>query len=658
MGIFLCAGARKEIKALYKKGERMKRRIFKQQPIKKKYNTDYRKIIYRNTRHRAGKAAMMLALCLLMGNILPVHGQEVKVPEAKTAEKEASVSETPRVVVTEIYHRHIGNASEKGGCYQTEIPHIHKGDEINGGACFGQEVKHMHQGDADLGTGCYTKPVLHTHQGNEGQEGACYKAVYHTHEDSCYKNEICTINYTIGDFLEKLTGNCITHGEVIFDRHSGTGTHQDCPVGEEALLFDLCPYCEEMLYSYHTYPVVICGIDTDLPTGYEKICGMEEGDIEGYDTECGLAEGQTEAYKRTCEKLVDGYERNCGLDEENPCGRLTVTNETDGEQEKVIVSVKFEDLSGGKLVPDKIPFVWYDENGNHIGNGDQIEVEKNGNYSVELKLQNRDVDESGLKSEILVDNVLEKIPDGGQETPSPSATPSSEKGGEASPTPEQTPSGGGSGEDDQDGGEDTPASIPSAAPAPAHVLDGENSEGEGTGGDSLDYGKPVKAFEDEDGAGLEKSESPTPKITLKKETTEKKAEEKMESAPAMPEVKKVSKIKGFFSHPAVRIVTVAAGTLLLLAGLVLLLLYLRKSVRLYNDDGEGRWGRLGRLVVRLEEEGYAVTISEKEEEKAYTNRYCIKPGLFRLGKGEQEIFVYKDTQRISVSLAKEMVVVL
>lgn len=650
----------------------MKKRIFKQQPIKNNFYKDHRKTIYRNRKHGTGKAAMLLIVSLLAGSIQPVHGREADVPASKVEKTEIAGAETvgtevmevggteaPRVVVTEIFHRHVGSTGVKGGCYQREIPHIHEGNEVDGGACFGKEVKHVHQGDAVSGTGCYTRPILHTHQGSEGNEGACYSAVYHTHENSCYKNEICTIRFNIGDLIESFTEECDTHGEVEFDRRSGTGSHKDCPVGEEELIFEYCPTCGPMSYSYHTYAVVICGVDDQQPIGYEKTCGMEEGDVEGYETGCSLEEGQTESYQRTCERKVDCYDRDCGLDEENPCGRLIVTNETNGKQEKVTISVKFEDLTGGKLVLAQDPFKWCNESGKSIGNGDQIEVEENGHYTVELKLQNRDVDESGLRSRVLVDNVLGKTSDAGQETPSPSASPSSEKGEEVSPSPEQTPSGGNSGVDGQDDKEDTPSPVPSAIPGSVPVLntDDGNSKEDGAEESSLNGRKAVKASE-QDEAEQKETERPSPRIAVKKKTTEKKLKEIMEPAPNLPEPKGVKRIKRFFSIPAVRIVTVAAGTLLLLAGLLLLLLYLRKSVRLYNDDGEGRWKYLGRLMVRLEEEGYAVTISEREEEKSYTNRYCIKPGLFRMGKGGQEIFVYKDNERASVSLAKEMVLVL
>lgn len=635
----------------------MKKRIFKQKKIKNSCNMDRRKVIYRNTRHRAGKAAMALVLSgLLAGVIWPAHGREALAGTASFSSK---------VVVTDIYHRHIGDASRKGGCYQAPVAHVHQGNTANGGACFQKEVKHVHEGDGTTGGGCYTRPLLHAHEGNDGQEGACYSAVYHDHEGGCYQNQICTIRYTKGDVAEIFTAECDTHGETDHERANGTGSHKDCDEGEEGLILEYCQICGPMSYSYHTYPTVVCGIDTDQPVGYEKVCGKEEGDIEGYETGCNLAQGQTESYERTCEKTVEGYDRNCALTEDIPCGRLIVTNETDGQEEVVAVSAKLEDLTGGKLKPSGDPFSWYDEKGNKIGSGGRIEVKKNGNYTVELKLENRDVDQSGLRSSILVDNVLEQSTGGEGTAPSPSpVSPSPDTGEESSPQPEQTPGngnpegGGGEDKEEEKDGEEDPLPTPSITPTPipdAGAGDGGGQKGKNPSGLNNNTNLDKKNTAD---AG--KAASTSPKVTIKKMTKAIKPEEKMEPALPRPEPKEVSQsgLSRFFAVPAVRVITAAAGTLLLLAGLLLLLLYLKKSVRLYNDDGEGGYAYLGRLAVRLEEEGYAVSITESAWERAFTNRYCIRPGLFRLGKGEQVLFVYKGEERISVSLAKEMIVVL
>lgn len=124
------------------------------------------------------------------------------------------------------------------------------------------------------------------------------------------------------------------------------------------------------------------------------------------------------------------------------------------------------------------------------------------------------------------------------------------------------------------------------------------------------------------------------------------------------EVKPVTDRRSFWKRPVVRLVSITLGSLLLFAGIFLLLFYLRRSVRLYNDNGEGKWLYLGRLLVHKEEEGYVVTIPEKLIEKAYTNRYEIRPGLFLLGKSEEELLVYGEERRAAVPLSREMIVML
>ena len=70
-----------------------------------------------------------------------------------------------------------------------------------------------------------------------------------------------------------------------------------------------------------------------------------------------------------------------------------------------------------------------------LGNGEKIEVNENGRYSVLVRLENKDVDESGLHSSIFINNIEKK--DSGQTStpghlPSPSALP--ESGKESHPT--------------------------------------------------------------------------------------------------------------------------------------------------------------------------------------------------------------------------------
>ena len=62
--------------------------------------------------------AALLCLLLVQERTPAVHAQE----------------ETRRVKVP-IYHKHVGNSKQGGGCYGQELPHVHQGGEEQGGAC-------------------------------------------------------------------------------------------------------------------------------------------------------------------------------------------------------------------------------------------------------------------------------------------------------------------------------------------------------------------------------------------------------------------------------------------------------------------------------------------------------------------------------------------
>ena len=615
-------------------GGKMKRRISKLKNILFKKET--------------GKKALGIILLITVfatsaATTMPVHGEE-------------SLQKT---VVTEIYHKHIGNSGEKGGCYQQEIPHIHKGNEKEGGDCYQTEIKHVHQGDEASGTGCYSKTVYHTHQGDGQSEEGCYAAVYHTHEEACYADKICTIRYTKGDVIGTEIKECDAHGQSVHERAEGIGTHVNCGIGDEDVHLEYCKECGIMSYSYHDYQELVCGKDTETVEDYVVICGKDETTVEGYETGCGFEQGSVERYELSCEKKAEGYVRNCGLDEKTPVGKMIVTNETEGESEKVTISVRIEDLSGGKLLLDEPPFVWYDETGKKIGNGERIEVVKNGNYTAEVRLQNPDVDESGLRSIIAIDNVFRKesvspSPEAAKSPrPVASATPDAGKEKEETPTEDPQPT-----KEPSDEGEEA---LPQKTPSPTPALTVDEGADVGGGGNHRASGGADKEIRDLTGEESNKGfteETAGRKPVIKKEVTKKEAKENMTSLSEPVEVKKTGFWQRVFADPKVKIFSIAVGMLLLLAGLLLLLLYFLRSVKIYNDDGQGRFVKLGRCPIRLEEEGYAVTISEQIAEKAYTNRYCIKPGMFRLGKEQQEILVYKDTKRVSAKLEKEMIFVI
>lgn len=591
---------------------------------------------------RIGMLLLVMAFAVSTGTMMPVYGEE---PAKKT-------------VTSEIYHKHIGNSGEKGGCYQQAVLHVHQGNEAEGGSCYQTEIRHVHQGDETSGTGCYSHAVYHTHQGDGQSEGGCYAAVYHTHGEECYKDKICTIRYTKGEVVGTETKECsFSHGQTIHERAEGIGTHVNCGMGEEEVYLEYCKECGIMTYSYHDYQELVCGKNTDEAEEYVITCGKDEATVEGYETGCGLEQGSVERYELSCDKKTEGYARSCGLDEDTPVGRMIITNETAGSSEKVTVSVRMEDLSGGKLVLKDPPFVWYDESGKKIGDGERIEVEKNGEYTAEVRLQNLDVDENSLRNNIVVDNVLwqEASPD---KTASPTSTPAAPApsadvqttpGKEEQPTENPRPT--------EEPTEEEETVLPERTSTPQPILPPDEDSGSVGGGNQRRLEEAEQGFEDTSPEEDLPDEKASPKPVVKK-VEKREAKQNMAPLSEQVEVKKAGFWQRAFADPRVRIFTVAFGVLLLLSGLFLLLLYLLRSIRIYNDDGQGHFVRLGRCPVRLEEDGYAVTISEQMAEKTYTNRYCIRPGVFRLGKGQQEILVYKDTKRVSVELQKEMIFVI
>ncbi len=662
-----------------------------------------RKDILRVCKNGCGRAAAFtIAAILLFGTAFPTYGRE----PVDTAEREAArhvgdaaereahwereetaalggsvkaAGGAPKVVYADIFHRHIGSPDVQGGCYSIKIDHVHQGDESIGGPCYKTEVKHVHQGSADAEGGCYSVPIQHTHEGDAVNGGGCYgQELTHTHsnEDGCYQAEECYVEYDVGDVFETFPETCTNpaHQQHLFNRSNGIADHHDCGQGKVALQLEFCAECGFFAPTFHDYDKVICGIDEGSVIGYGLNCGKDEDTIEYYETGCGKTEGEVESFQLSCDKDADGYLLGCGLSEDVPCGRLVVTNETAGTGEQAALSVKLEDLSGGKLRPGADPFSWTDEKGNGIGSGAQIEVSENGNYSVTLKLENKDVDESGLTARILVDNI-EKA------SPVATATPSGDPSPEGTPLPSATPNPSPFPSDGP-----FPSSEPSATSSPEDTPAPGDDNGDSTGGEDEetgqgkkeDGGKKGKEGEEDAGTGQtagvgvrgkKKMASdlgistptpfPTPPKPVMKESVKVPLQENEGANEVAYKVGGKSRWSGIFADPAVRIVTVSTGILVLLAGLFLLLLYLRHSVRIYNDDGEGRMIYLGRCLVELEEDIYTITIKDAMVEKAYTNRYCIKPGIFRIGKGkEQELVVRKEEKSATVYLEKEIIVML
>ncbi|MDE6892469.1 MAG: hypothetical protein K2P50_11810 [Lachnospiraceae bacterium] len=605
-------------------------------------------------------AAAAAAICLLSGMMLTVYGEE---------KDSTGVSPSQKVTVTNIYHRHIGSPDAAGGCYTAEIAHIHEGDEQNGGECFRTEVAHVHQGDAAFGGGCYGKGIPHAHQ------DSCYET--HTHGDGCFQTIKCDEIYTNVEPGGTIERECQNHGTTTFVVANSVLIHSACGKEPSNVTVYYCQICNHYQNTWHSAKQKICDYEEGDIDYNSVICGKEGDDaVDGYETDCGFDDGAVESYEKSCDKTIDGYETGCGLREDEPLGKLILTSEITEDGAKAHVLAKVEDLSGRLILGDN-PFTWRDTGGNVIGNSDFMEVEENGKYSVTLNLVNKDVDESGLRGSILVDGIFKE---GTDTTPQPTKTP------EASPVP---PSGGSEGKDDnkeengneKDDGDDK---------------DDEDDEdkGEGDGGDSgpADGGKgeagkktaektpgatPEKTLSgevsknaagiytgrkyDRENAGQSPSPSSSPKrqFRVAKETVTVEAKENKAAEEVPVRIGQAEKKSGFFDSPVARVITITAGAVFLIAAVLFWLAFLRRSVKIYNDDGEGKMRYLGRCLVHREEEVYFLAISDEMVEKSYTNRYRIKPGIFRFGKEEgEELIIYKEGKKAVVPLSREMIVLL
>ena len=628
-------------------------------------------------------------ICLMAGLILPVHGEEIQ-----SGQKDATVEQGIKSVTTDIYHKHVGNSGEKGGCYQNVLPHQHEGNSRTGGSCYQTPVYHHHQGNGSTPSGCYTRPVYHRHQGNVSQGGNCYTPVFHSHSDTCYEVADCMVYYVIGEEVNSWYENCYRHGETLFTEVKAVANHESCGKGQMELTLDYCKSCGFHSPTIHSYSKAVCGMREDTVVGYGLSCGKTEDTIERYDVECGLAETEIEGYQLSCNQTIDGYTIGCGYDEGTPCGRLVITSELKGQGERSALSVRLEDFSGGKLQLCENPYEWSSHNGSILGTGESITVEENGTYMVTVTLENEDVDETGLKGSITVDNICKIMPSPtATKEPLPTASPTATKEPLPTASPEATkePLPTASPEATKEPlptasptatKEPLPTASPTATKEPLPAIspkDTENSESEGEIPDTETVKIPEKNLNSEghekeqpeeteipgtrlsvrtpDEENPQSSPTPTEKV-IKKEIHTVSLPEK-ESAQEITYVVGEEKTPSFWEKPMAGLITLTVGTVLLIAAGILLLLYLKQCVWIFNDDGRGRMICLGHCMVRTGEEGYAITLSKAMVEKTCTNRYCIKPGVFLLGKKEgQELIIYKEGQRTAVYLSSRMIVML
>ena len=252
------------------------------------------------------------------------------------------------------------------------------------------------------------------------------------------------------------------------------------------------------------------------------------------------------------------------------------------------------------------------------------------------------MDEAGLHSSITINNIFKVKP---SESPSPSGSPEPSE----SPSPSALPTARPSSAPEDSNGEETVTPVPQASIVP-EAIDNANESDEG----SHPAARVRKATVQEK---LSLLPSPEKEPVLKESQTVEMKE--YEASKEVVTVKEEKRRTGFFDAPAVKIITVAGSALALILAVLLLMFYLRRSVKVLNDDGEGRMIYLGRCMVIAENDCYRIVISTIMEEKACTNRYCIRPGLFRLGKKEgEELIIVKGSKSVTSYIDKEMIVML
>ena len=648
-------------------------------------------IVKRNRKHkvypwkkRISKAASTAAcVALLMGmcqapalaaepvietGALPVTEEksQVVLEELERGAGEGNVS-------VDIYHKHSGNEGEEGGCYKEAVYHEHTGSETEGGMCYETPVYHVHEGDAAAGGGCFNEVVYHAHEGNETEGGGCYSEVYHTHTSSCKKEKECTISFTVVvSAYETYYDTCSHHGEGVFCRSKVKAKHSSCGSGTVDTTTTYCLYCGVNPIR-HTYKATTCGISTDVAMGYELSCGKSDTTPEYYETDCGKDETTVESYALSCEKteqFIEGYRVNCGFSEDMPVARLNITNETAGSEQKVVLQVELADFSEGKLDFSGSSFRWYDENGNLISQGEKAEVTGNGNYYVEFVPDSAMENLTHAKGSISVGNVYIPTP---APTPKKTEKPKEDDPKEKDDTDHKDDAGEVS-PTEEDDGDDSETEEVIVSPTPSVTPTIRPTEKPKEKSDKKEKVSEEKKGKTHLSEAANSSPSPVPSKTPE-QTPAKTPERIMQTGEDLDkgeagnqvlgeERKEASgkwfrKIAEWVRQPAGAVITITAGTLLLSGLLYFLLFILRKSVVLYNDDGNGRMMRLGRCMVANEGEDFSITISQSMEEKSCTNRYCIKPGLFRVGRSkEQMLFVCKGKKRISVYLSKEMIVVI
>lgn len=619
-----------------------------------------------------------------------------------------------------VYHSHTGSTSKGGACYQTPVYHIHTGSAAAGGGCYGKVIYHAHSGDAQSGGACY-EPIYHVHSDSCRETKICVisydlepvtetwqEYCYHHHETNHGSAKAIVSHSRCGkEKVETTVRYCIACGPYPINHEYEAIV---CGLTEESVIgYELV--CGKTTVAPERYELS-CGKSGSTVDNYKLSCPKTAQTIDSYQLNCGLSEN-TALARLILTNETEGAKQTVQLSakvEDLSGGKLNLSSGSflwyDNYGNVLSRNNTLEVTKNGTYYSEFVP------------GGDRKLTGLKGSITVKNVYIPTPSPTATPTPTATPKPTAAPTPTATPKpttAPTPTATPKPT----AAPTPAATPKPTATVKPTA-APTSKPTSIPTAKPtatikpvatekptatvkpvaAPesaATSAPGSNDDSTGQGGNVQENAsqavrateKPTvtptptstpatiiqsvqsvgrKLAEDSIGEKSEQLPKPSPSeepskavtpVPIREEITEEEQPEDHNEVLGEDRKEEKSLLKTFMEKPVVKMITITAGTFLSAGLLALLFFFLRRTIAVYNDDGTGRMIYLGRCIVTGEEDDFSITITQEMEERACTNRYCIRPGLFRLGRSEeQELFVCKGKKRISVYLSKEMIVVI
>lgn len=263
-----------------------------------------------------------------------------------------------------ICHKHVGEPSIGGGCYQKTRYHMHTGESSLEGGCYTVAVPHVHTGTQQEMGGCFSREIRHVHSGSPEEGGGCYtKALYHVHEESCRTDASCSIRCVgVGEpYRISKPGWCGCHGNTNYNEAEVTWEHSACGAGRRMEKMQYMTYHgweDQLEPRSHTYQALNCSLADEI-TGYERNCGREEGQTERYEINCGKTEQDADRYETGCGKKtgeIDCFDLSCKMEEGAPVIRFRLSADTGEWAKKVVLHAEYEKLGEVQILPES--YLW------------------------------------------------------------------------------------------------------------------------------------------------------------------------------------------------------------------------------------------------------------------------------------------------------------